>query len=61
MSLIQVLARDGGFPISNNGTATLLVYIEDTNDNRPIFNPGLDIFSDLPIPYLRHLSFFSFI
>ena len=37
---LQVLARDGGFPISNNGTATLLVYIEDANDNRPIFNPG---------------------
>ena len=40
---LQVLARDGGFPMSNNGTATLLVYIEDANDNRPIFNPGTSV------------------
>ena len=37
---MEVRGRDGGFPVGNNGTAILLVYIEDANDNHPIFNPG---------------------
>lgn len=37
---MEVQGSDGGFPVANNGTAILLVYIEDANDNRPIFSPG---------------------
>ena len=39
-SIMEIQGRDGGFPVGNNGTAILLVYIEDANDNRPIFSQG---------------------
>lgn len=50
-----MVGRDGGFPVSNNGTATLFVYIEDANDNRPVFSPGRNITTFIIITILAQL------